>query len=85
MDQQDHRPIHKEVTKQSLGYIMTALGLVAGLAWNEAIKALIERLFPLGTQSLILKFLYAIVMTAIVVVVSVYFIRDRQDRRTISK
>ena len=32
-----------EVKKKTLGYILAVLGLVSGLAWNEAIKAIIEQ------------------------------------------
>ncbi len=35
-----------EFKKRVAGYILAGLGLVAGLAWNDAIKALIDSLFP---------------------------------------
>ena len=37
--------IKKEIHEHTLGYIVAALGLVAGLAWNEAVKSLIEYFF----------------------------------------
>jgi len=44
--------------------LSSALGLVAALAWNEAIKELIKIIFPEGSaSSLIFKFLYAIAIT----------------------
>ena len=67
--------IKKEAQKQVLTYITAAFGLVAGLAWNEAIKALIEYLFPLGQNTLWAKFLYAIIITFVVVIVSIYLMR----------
>lgn len=51
-----------------LGYIITALGLVAGLAWNDAIKAFIEYVIPLGNGTLLLKFIYAMVVTVAIVI-----------------
>ena len=45
-----------------------SLGLVAALAWNEAIKALIKRILG-EDDSLAGLFIYAIVATAIAVVV----------------
>ncbi|PIP45941.1 MAG: hypothetical protein COX15_01875 [Candidatus Colwellbacteria bacterium CG23_combo_of_CG06-09_8_20_14_all_42_19] len=57
------------------GYIVGALGLVAGLAWNDAIKALIEYLFPLAKNTLLAKFIYAILMTFIIGIVASYLIR----------
>ena len=45
-----------------------SLGLIAALAWNEAIKALIRRVFG-EDDSLVGLFVYAILATAIAVVV----------------
>jgi TRAP-type C4-dicarboxylate transport system permease small subunit len=64
----------KAVQKQMVGYIATALGLIAGLAWNDAIKDLITKLFPLGSDSITAKFVYAVVLT-IVVAVGLYFLQ----------
>jgi hypothetical protein len=61
-------PLKKELRERTLGYILTALGLVAGLAWNDAIKALIEYVIPLGNGTLLLKFIYAIVVTIAIVI-----------------
>jgi len=62
------KQIHKKITEQIRTLITGALGLVAALAWNEAVKALFEKIF--GTASgLIAKFLYAIIVTAVVVLV----------------
>ncbi len=66
--------LHEEIRKQTLGYIVGALGLVTGLAWNEAIKALIEYLFPLSQNTLLAKFIYALLITAIVVIFTNYVI-----------
>lgn len=61
--------INAELRKEVFGYITAAFGLVAALAWNDAIKSLIESLFPLSKNTLLAKFLYAAVLTAFVVVV----------------
>ncbi len=65
----DKKGLRSEIRAQSFGYILTALGLVAGLAWNEAITALIKTIFPLG-GGLFPKFIYAIIVTIVVIVVS---------------
>jgi hypothetical protein len=65
----------EELRKRSFGYITTAFGLVAGLAWNEAIKAFIERFFPMSTGGMIAKFVYAVLITVILVFVSVYILK----------
>lgn len=63
------KEIDKEIRGRSIGYIGTAFGLVAGLAWNEAITTLINTLFPIDKNSIIIKFGYAIVLTIVVVLV----------------
>lgn len=65
--------LSREVRRQSFVYILTAFGLVAGLAWNDAIKSLIEYFFPLSTNTLFAKFVYAVLITLFVVFVTVYF------------
>ena len=67
--------LRQEFRKRIIGYIVAAFGLIAGLAWNEAIKALIEYLFPMDKNSLTAKFSYAVLITIVVVVVTVYLSR----------
>lgn len=51
--------LKKELRGRTLGYVSAALGLVAGLAWNDAIRAAIETIFPLSKDTIMVKFLYA--------------------------
>lgn len=67
--QQDLR---REGRERTLGYIIGAFGLVAGLAWNDAVKVLIETLFPVKANSILAKFSYAAIMTVIAVVAAAY-------------
>lgn len=67
--------VKREARKQTAQYLLAAFGLVAGLAWNEAIKTFIETLFPLEKDSLLAKFVYALLITLVVVLVSVYLAR----------
>lgn len=62
--------LQKEFQEKTYGYIMAALGLVAGLAWNEAIKGLIETIYPASGSGLWLKFVYAVAVTTFLVVFS---------------
>jgi hypothetical protein len=59
-----------QIRNQTSGYIVAALSLVAGLAWSDAIKALIAFFFPLDNSGLLVKFLYAIIITTVVVIIS---------------
>ncbi len=56
----------KAVAEQIRTLLTGALGLIAALAWNEAVKDLFARIF--GTASgLVAKFGYAIIVTVVVV------------------
>ncbi|HLM00246.1 MAG TPA: DUF5654 family protein [Pyrinomonadaceae bacterium] len=62
----------KETTRMILQSMIAlssaALGLVAALAWNDAIKETIKQIMD-GDESLASKYTYAILATAIAVVV----------------
>ena len=58
-----------EILGKMSDLVTAGFGLVAALAWNEAIKKLFESIF--GKQSnLIAMFGYAVIITVIVVVVT---------------
>lgn len=63
--------IKKELKNRTFSYIAASLGVVAGFAWNEAIKSLIEYLFPLSAQTIMMKFFYAIAVTFAVIIIIV--------------
>ena len=67
--------ISSEIKEKTLGFIVTAFGLVAGLAWNEAIQSLIKSFFTIDKNSIWAKFLYAIVMTLVLVFITIYLTR----------
>ncbi len=63
-----------EWREKTLGYIMAAFGLVAGLAWNDAIKGAIEYCFPVTADTVYAKFLYALFFTTLLVAFSIYVV-----------
>jgi Na+/proline symporter len=67
--------LKEEMQDKLKGYVVAAFGLVAGLAWNEAIKSLIEYFFPLNKNTILAKFIYAILITFVLVFVTVYISR----------
>ncbi|MDP3900242.1 MAG: DUF5654 family protein [bacterium] len=67
--------LHKEFRERISGYVIGAFGLVASLAWNDAIAALIEKVFPLGKDTVVAKFIYAVVITVILVIVAMYLVK----------
>lgn len=68
-----------EFKKKTVGYITTAFGLVAGLAWNEAIKSFINYFFPMQQNGMVAQFVYAVIITLVLVVVTVYILRTAED------
>ena len=67
--------LEREVKKRLTTYIGAGLGLVAGLAWNDAIRSLIESLFPKSENTILAKFIYALVLTITIVIIIVYLER----------
>lgn len=56
----------KEIKRRILTYSMAGFGLVIGLAWNDAIRSLIDYLIPQAGSGIIAKFVYALVLTLVV-------------------
>jgi len=52
--------------------IISALGLVAALSWNDALKTTIDTLFP-SVGNIVYKFYVAIIVTVVSVIIT-YFI-----------
>ena len=67
----DAEQIKVELTKSMLTFATAAFGLVAALAWNEAIQGIIKELIPAG-NGLLSKLIYAVIVTIIAVSVTFY-------------
>ncbi|XOU94306.1 MAG: DUF5654 family protein [Candidatus Kerfeldbacteria bacterium] len=61
--------VSKEYLKTMVQLSTTGFGLVAALAWNEAIKSLFREIFG-TTSGIIGLFVYAIIITFVVVLVT---------------
>lgn len=66
--------VTKLIMETILGLITTAFAFVAGLAWDEAITALIQEYVGTGS-ALSSLFTYAIIVTVIAVIVTVLLAR----------
>ncbi len=67
--------LRKEIRDRMIGYIVGALGLVAGLAWNDAIKGAIEHFYKVDGGGVAVKFVYALLVTLFIVAVSYYVMK----------
>ena len=67
--------LRKEIKERTVGYILAAFGFVAGLAWNEAMKSAIDQFFPHSGNSVLIKFVYAIVVTIVIVIITFYLLK----------
>jgi hypothetical protein len=56
-----------EILDKFSSLITTALGLVAALAWNEAIQQLFKQIFGAAGGELAAKFFYAVLVTLVVI------------------
>ena len=70
------KDLKKQLKKQVNTYLMAALGFVTGLAWNEAIKGTIDKIFPFSSNGIIAKFVYAIFVTILVILFAFYISKD---------
>jgi hypothetical protein len=71
---EDSGRLRREVKSKTFGYIVGAFGLIVGLAWNDAVKSLIEYWLPAGGNGIVAKFIYAVIITLLVVTASYYLI-----------
>ena len=67
--------LKSELRNNVLTYVGGAFGVVAGLAWNDAVKELIQYLYPVSTNTVMAKFIYAGIITVIVVIIITYLQR----------
>lgn len=75
---EEEKKLHIEVVRQMLTLATSGFGLVAALAWNEFVKALVENYIkkhlPEGSQTISLL-LYALIVTALAVIVTIQLSR----------
>ena len=69
-DEKQKPKITSAVRERTVTLILAGFGLVAALAWNDAIQALFKEIFGEAPSSVVAKFGYALIITAIVTIVS---------------
>jgi len=68
--EQQKKSLTVEILEQMSKLATTGFGLVAALAWNDAIQNLFKALFPQPGGEIYARFIYAILITAIIVIVT---------------
>lgn len=70
LEKKEELSLKREVRAQVIGYVVAALGLVAGLAWNDAVKSIIEHFFSLSQNTIWAKVGYALILSTVVGILS---------------
>jgi len=70
----------REVRRRVAGYIAAAFGVITALAWNDAIASLIDYVFPIDRGSVYAKLSYALIMTAVLVVMTLLAVKYVQTK-----
>lgn len=73
------KEIKQQIKHKTIEYIGTALGLVAALAWNDAIKSIIDYFFITG-NGVIAKLVYAILISVLVITVTYYLVQIEKKK-----
>lgn len=63
-----------ELTSQLLQLATSALGLVAALAWNDAVQAVFKEYFP-AAGGIVAKFVYAVLISLLIILVTINLTR----------
>ena len=63
-----------EVIAQLLQLAMSSLGLVAALAWNDAVQAVFKEYFP-SASGVTGRFVYAVLLSLAIIVISINLTR----------
>ena len=67
----EEQKLHVYFVEKVITLMTGAMGLVAALAWNDAIRKLFERIFGTqGSGDITAMFIYAVVVTAAIVIVT---------------
>ena len=74
-----------EVLDKFAELITVALGLVAALAWNTAIQNLFTTIFGKAGSALIWQFVYAIIITLVVIFATIAVSRAAERARLIEE
>lgn len=66
------KKLHQELIEQMLTLVTSGFGVVAALAWNEAIQGFVKEFVEprIPGSGLVSKFIYAIIITTLIVIIT---------------
>jgi C4-dicarboxylate transporter len=73
--EEEKRKIESTFKNQLETILLAAFAFVAGLSWREVINSVIDYVFPLNKDTIVAKFLYAIVVTFFLTLTGLYVVR----------
>ena len=68
---EEKKDLKIEILEQVASLATSGFGLVAALAWNDAIKAVFVQLFPRPGDNVIALVGYALIITVLVVIITI--------------
>lgn len=77
IDEKLRKELRNNVITQTITFVTAAFGVVAALAWNEAIKAWLDSFIKTGNGAIALT-IYAVIVTIISVIISMFLAWFRQ-------
>lgn len=66
-----------EIVAQLLTLATSALGLVAALAWNDAVQAMFKEYFP-ASSGVTGRFVYALLLSLVIIIITINLTRLAQ-------
>jgi Family of unknown function (DUF5654) len=82
MGEEKEPPMKILIVDKMSALITAAFGLVAALAWNEAIKAIFQEIFG-SAESIVPMLIYAIVVTIAAVVLTILVARSLSKMKSV--
>ncbi len=68
----EEKSLHRELIKQSLTLVTSGFGVVAALAWNDAIQTFVKEYVEprIPGSGIVSKFVYALLITCLIVFIT---------------
>jgi uncharacterized membrane protein YcfT len=68
-----------KVKKELIKSLIAAMFFISTLAWRDAVNMTIDSYYPLEKDAITLKFLYAMALTIVAVLCSVFILKEKTD------